>query len=102
MLPRARRLPRASFPLAAAGPLRAASTHLSLSASNAVAGYAVVVSKKVARRSVDRHRLKRRLFSLLRGGRLPSALVVYARKGAAELPFPALKEELRALLAKVA
>ncbi len=59
----------------------------------------MVISKKVAKLSVDRHTLKRRIVAAA----LPwcsetRALVIYARPGSAALPFPALKEELEALL----
>jgi ribonuclease P protein component len=62
---------------------------------------AVVVAKAVAKRSVDRHLLKRRILSVLRPyfseGRY---VVVYAKKGALTLSFKALKEELAGLLSR--
>jgi ribonuclease P protein component len=101
MFSRAKRLSRADFPRAAAARRRASTAHLSMVAGEAAAGYAAVVSKAVARRSVDRHTLKRRLLALLAAERLPPSLIVYARKGAPALSYPALKAELRALLAEV-
>ena len=62
-------------------------------------GCAAVISKKVARRSVDRHLLKRRMLSVMKEWCVPgSYLVVYAKGGAPSLPFKALKEELASLL----
>lgn len=101
MLPRRHRLSRASFPGRGAG-RRAETPHFSLVAGASSAGGAsAVVSKKVARRAVDRNLLKRRMLSLMR----PYVdharfLVVYARSGAAALPYPALAEELTALLSR--
>ncbi len=60
---------------------------------------AVVVSKKVARRAVDRHLIKRRISSILAKHPLPHlAVVVYAKAGSLSLPFPILQEELEGLL----
>lgn len=99
MLPRRHRLSRATFPHGRDGS-RAASPHFSLSWGVARSGgAAVVVSKKVARRSVDRHLLKRRMLAVMRPFvREDRFLVAYARTGAHTLPFKALKEELTALL----
>jgi len=60
---------------------------------------AVVVSKKVAQRAVDRHLLKRRILSVLARHSYPhTALVVFAKAGSPALPFPILKKELEELL----
>ncbi len=64
-------------------------------------GCAAVISKKVARLSVDRHRLKRRMLAVVRPWCSPdAALVVYARPGSPGLPFPDLMEELSLLLTR--
>ena len=61
----------------------------------------MVVAKKVARLSVSRHLLKRRVLSIIRPWCAPDrALVLYARPGSQMLPFPALKEELTDLMAR--
>lgn len=63
---------------------------------------AAVVSKKVAKKAVDRHLVKRRMIEALkphlRGNR---SFVVYARAGAPTLSFRALKEEIDTLLRTV-
>jgi len=102
MFPRKSRLSRASFGVAASSKRRAATPHFSLSASKEATGYAVVVSKKVAPRSVDRHAIKRRVLAILQAETLPPSLIVYARAGARGLSFTQIKQELQAGLAKVA
>lgn len=99
MLPRRSRLPRAAFP-DARGAFRAASVHFSLSwAPVKAGGAAAVVSKKVARRAVDRHLLKRRMLEVLRPYASPSrSLVAYAKAGSLGLPYAAVKAELEPLL----
>lgn len=103
MLPRNLRLSRAHF--ASTGPeKRAASPHFSVSVreSEGNGGCAVIISKKVAKLSVTRHRLKRRALAVLRPWCSPSrAVVVYARPGSALLPYEAVAEELSLLLARV-
>lgn len=61
---------------------------------------AVVVSKKVAPKSVARHLVKRRVMAIaaphLHKG---VSFIVYARAGAAALPHRAMREELEPLFA---
>lgn len=65
-------------------------------------GCAAVVSKKVARLSVSRHRLKRRMLFVMRPWcRGTIGLIVTAKSGAGTLPFSTLKEELEMLLSRV-
>ena len=103
MLPRRLRLTRRAFALPGHA-RRAASTHFSVSASPALSegGCAVVVSKKVARLSVARHLLKRRILSVMRpwcAG--PYSVIVYARAGSSNLSFHTLKTELSEILARI-
>lgn len=64
-------------------------------------GCAVVVSKKVAKRSVDRHLLKRRLMHVLHPWAQDGHfMVVYAKSGSASRTFSELSEELTSLLMK--
>ncbi len=102
MLPRRSRLSRASFPGPRAG-FRGSTAHFSAVWGPSLhgGGAAAVVSKKVARRSVDRHLLKRRMLEAMRPYALPGRfLVVYAKGGSTTLPFRAVAEELQTLLAK--
>ncbi|MBU2103398.1 ribonuclease P protein component [Patescibacteria group bacterium] len=96
------RLSRAHF--APSGPeKRLASPHFSLSVreSSSQGGCAAVVSKKVAKLAVSRHRLKRRILVSARPWCSSScAVVVYARPGAAELSFEELHAELSSLLTR--
>lgn len=102
MLSRNMRLSRAHF--APHGPeKRLASSHFSLSIreSGSQGGCAAVISKKVAKLSVTRHLLKRRILAVMRpwcsGSR---ALVIYARPGATSLDFPTLSNEITELLTR--
>lgn len=102
MLPRRSRLSRVSFPGPRAG-FRGSTPHFSVvwGPSSHGGGAAAVVSKKVARRSVDRHLLKRRMLEAMRPFALPDRfLVVYAKAGSPTLAFRALAEELQSLLVK--
>jgi ribonuclease P protein component len=104
MLSRRLRLSRSHF--ASSGPFRKAeSEHFSvsirpLSRTSAPHGaLAAVVSKKVARRSVDRHLLKRRMLAVSKSYVTPGyGIVVYARAGSFTLPFHAVNTELTRLL----
>jgi ribonuclease P protein component len=102
MIIRGRRLPRASFG-ALVRAKRLTSQHFVVSlAPVARGGVAVVVPKKVAAHSVDRHLLKRRVLSVLAPWARPhTALVVHAKTGSPALPFAALKRELEGLLGKL-
>ncbi len=102
MIPRARRLPRAGFG-ALVRAKRLSSPHFTVSAAPTPrGGGAVVVPKKVAPRSVDRHLLKRRALTILAPWCRPHlALVIYAKAGSPFLPFAALRNELTSLLGKL-
>ena len=99
------RLSRAHFAtLPPKGPeKRVASPHFSLSVREGQekGGLAVVVPKKVAKLSVSRHLLKRRVLSLLAPWYSPTRIVmVFARPGSKELDYPALEKEITELLAR--
>jgi ribonuclease P protein component len=101
MLPHRLRLSRATFPGGNTGK-RAATAHFSMlwgAASHG--GASAVVSKKVARRSVDRHLLKRRMLAVIEPfAAAEQFLVVYARAGSPTLSFKELQEELTTLLSR--
>ncbi len=78
---------------------RLTSPHFSILISRAGIGTAVVVSKKVAKKSVDRHRLKRRIREAV--APLTSkteAIIVYAQTGSAALSYSGIVTELTSLL----
>ncbi|MBP7741531.1 MAG: ribonuclease P protein component [Candidatus Pacebacteria bacterium] len=82
--------------------MRAVSPHFSVSVRPGGAGAGVVVSKKTEKTSVGRHRLKRRVLSLLRPWCSQTySLVVYARAGSPTLPFSVIEEELTPILIKL-
>ena len=100
MLSRPKRLSRTAFGQASTGK-RAISAHFSVVVRKrpGQARGAAVVSKKVAKKSVDRHLLKRRVLAVL--APLLSegfSVVVYARAGSPTLPFLVLSIELKALM----
>lgn len=102
MPPKRLRLSREEFAAAATG-RRATSAHFSVTIrkTQQTGGVAAVISKKVAKKSVDRHFLKRRILEILRPHTFPTlSLIVYARAGAPTLPFQALKQELSELVAR--
>ncbi len=99
MLPRTKRLSRDTFSTVATGK-RAISAHFSVTVRATPVGQAAtVVSKKVAKKSVDRHLLKRRILEVATPFVRPGcSFIIYTRAGAASLSYPALKKELVELL----
>lgn len=99
MLSRTKRLTRATFGTVATGK-RAVSAHFSVSYTHATPGrVAAVISKKTAKKAVDRHLLKRRILAAAEPHIEPvRSFIVYARKGSPELSYQSLKKELDALL----
>jgi ribonuclease P protein component len=100
MLSRSHRLPRAGFEQMT-GLRRSASRHFSISYANSslISGGAVIVSKKIAKKSVDRHLLKRRVREIMRPWVIKGrVLVIHARTGADQLPFAEMQTELTTLL----
>ena len=81
---------------------RATSSHFSVTLSVAGVGSAVVVSKKVAKSSVQRHLIKRRVREIVAPWCSDTrALIVYARAGSGGLPYSAMAEELTLLLQRM-
>ena len=101
MVPRHLRLSRKTFPDHRMG-IRLSSPNLTVVWGNSTnGGCAVVVSKKVARRSVDRHQVKRRIMAVLAPWCAEGHfLVVHARAGALGLPYKNIHEELNSILMK--
>ena len=102
MFPRAARLKRADFPAALSRGKRVSTPHFTAIVPEKARGYAVVVSKKTARLSVTRHRVKRRVLSALRSlAPLPGGMVIMPRPSVAMLDYRHVREELAALLSKI-
>lgn len=83
------------------GGRRLSSTNFSVVFSKEVKGYAVVVPKKVARLSVTRHRIKRRVLAALRAlptNTLPPALIVFPKASASSVSYQDIQAELKNLL----
>jgi len=99
VFPRRDRLPRALFSQSRG--LRAFSPHFSAVLPVEGHGYAVVISKKTLRLSVDRHRLKRQIIGALRRPSalpLPQALILFPKASALTLDPAHLRAELSTLL----
>jgi len=97
---RTKRLPRAAFPAALLKGRRVSSEHFTVVFPETVQGYAVVISKKTARLSVTRHRIKRRVYAALRTLNLPKSLIVFPRSSADSVSFQDMKAELAELISK--
>ncbi|HXK40463.1 MAG TPA: ribonuclease P protein component [Candidatus Paceibacterota bacterium] len=103
MLPKRRRLTRHNFPSRSRTGSVFHTKHLTLRVTpSSVSGFrvSVVVSKKTARRAVDRNLVKRRVYdSVARSPESPSAsYVFFAKAGASVIPFRELNEEVGELL----
>ncbi|MEK7135557.1 MAG: ribonuclease P protein component [Patescibacteria group bacterium] len=100
MFHRHQRLPRAVFSPALSTGRRISSAHFTATLPKDAKGYAVVVSKKVARLSVTRHRIKRRVLAALRArpSPLPPSLILYPRPSVLNMSYDALQKELTKLL----
>lgn len=102
-LPRKLRVSRTVFSASPKEAKRAQTEHFSLTTTPSEGGgLAAVVSKKVAKRSVDRHLLKRRMLEVMRPFHKENySLIAYARGGSPSLPFKTLKAEFEELLSRV-
>lgn len=99
MFPRRKRLSRSAFPLAVKNGQRISSEHLTVVIPKDAEGYAVVVSKKTARLSVTRHKIKRRALEALR--RLPNSprsVILYPRASILDVGYDELRQELIKIL----
>jgi ribonuclease P protein component len=108
VFPRKKRLLRSLFPAALATGRRISSTHFTaVIPKNTEAlpagrqGYAVVVSKKVAKLSVTRHMIKRKIVSALRTLKLPPALIVFSRSSLDGVHYKDIEKELAGLLSNI-
>lgn len=103
MFPSKKRFPRALFPSALKTGRRFSSQHLAIlipkeDLSGQGEGYAVVVPKKIARLSVTRHKIKRRVLAALRELVLPRALIVFPKSSVSSVSYQDIKTELEKLI----
>ncbi len=101
VVPRSSRLSRSSFAEVGKRGKRLSSAHFSLTLSSTTPGYAVVVSKKVAKLAVARHKLKRKVTAALSSLTLPPGLIVYPKVSAGTLSVAEIKKELSSVLSKI-
>ncbi len=96
MLPKLKRITTQDFKGKNARPVyRGALFDLSISPSD-TSKFACIISKKRIKRSVDRNKVKRRVYSSLQDAtpRTPSLVFVYPTKNALYAPQTAIKEEI--------
>lgn len=86
------------FPLVLKSGYRLSSPHFTAILSKEASGYAVVVSKKVARLSVTRHRIKRLVIAALRTLPLPPALIIFSTSSAHSVGYKDIRAEIKDLL----
>ena len=107
MFPKRERFPRALFPSAIKTGRRFSSPHLAIVVPEpktlpiGTRGYAVVVPKKVAKLSVTRHKIKRRVLAGLRELELPPALIIFPHSSASSVSYQDIKTELEMLISKI-
>lgn len=101
MIVRRNRLARIDFSALLKSGRRINTLHFSLLYSPTVSGYAVVVSKKVIKTAVGRHKIKRRVQSILNTVTSSYGYVIFARKGVNTLSFFEIQEELGTLLTHI-
>jgi ribonuclease P protein component len=89
------------FAVALAGGRRFSSAHFTAIIPKEAKGYAVVVSKKVARLSVARHRIKRRTLEALRATPLPESLILFPKSSVLDMSYQQTRIELAELLSKI-
>ncbi len=103
MFAKQKRLSRGDFEGVLKGGRRRSSPNFTVVSSLEMRGYAVVVSKKTARLSLTRHRLKRRVLGALKtlSIPLPSSLILYPRASVLDLRYDDLKIELMKLISSL-
>ena len=101
MLPKAQRLTKDDFKTLEKGK-RSISAHFSCTKQpSSFLKVAIIISKKAAKKAVDRHLLKRRVSAVIHKNPPPAGYYcIYARTGSNLLPYSQIVEEITALLRK--
>lgn len=101
MLKRSRRLTRCDVEHLLSVGKRTTSSHFVMVYTDNIHGGTVVVGKKVAKTSVQRHKIKRQLRSVCRDVvPIERGHILFARKGAETLTYNELELEVRNLLSR--
>jgi ribonuclease P protein component len=102
-MPRKNRLTRADFQAFSGKTPRIHGEFFSVSIGPArIAKAAVVVSKKVSNKAVDRNLIKRRIRATLRTLSLPSVSLIFtAKKGAHGAAYKDIASDIRSLLSRI-
>ena len=94
---RRERLSRASLTAGLKGGKRRSTPYFSAVFPVSGRGYAVIIPKKVARLSVTRHRMKRRVLTALRHLALPPTIIIFPQAKVKDLGYDELIAELKKL-----
>jgi len=89
------------FPVVLKTGRRLSSPNFTAVVSRETRGYAVILSKKAARLSVTRHRIKRKVYAALRTLPLPPALILFPKATAHSVSYGDMKAEIEVLLSKI-
>ncbi len=81
--------------------VRATIKHFSIIYSNDYSGHAIIVSKKVAKKAITRHRIKRRVRAILRNIDVSGGCIIFARTGADILDYKNMDSEIKELITRV-
>jgi ribonuclease P protein component len=68
---------------------------------NGIDGYAVIVPNKIARLSVTRHKIKRRVMEAIKTLSLPRAMVIFPKSSAIKMEYKDMRDELARLFSKI-
>lgn len=101
MVPKRRRLARSAF--LSKTTKKRHSDYFSLVIPAEASGYAIVISKKILKKAVDRHLLKRRTAAALRRQSatiLPRAGIIFPKASALTAPFGDIVSDLATLLSE--
>ncbi|MDO8231836.1 MAG: ribonuclease P protein component [bacterium] len=101
MFPRRERLSREYISAALPAGRRVSSKHFTAVLPKEGRGFAVIVPKKVARLSVTRHLIKRRVLAALKSLPHPTSLIIFPKASVKDIQYKDIKEELGTLLSKI-
>ena len=101
MFPRRERLSREQISAALPAGRRVSSKYFTIILPKEGGGFAVILPKKVARLSVTRHLIKRRVLAALKTLSHPAALIIFPKAAVKDIQYKDLKEELGNLLFKI-
>ncbi len=77
------------------------STHFSVICSNKIKGHAIIIGKKIEKLAVNRHKTKRRIFSILNTiNSKNTGYIVFVKVKILSIPYKDIQTELLSLIMK--